>query len=614
MYNMIPECSPPENREWVELYNPNPCDTVDISCYTLGANASSSTMGSNWGAFTFPAGTKIPPLGFIVIGGNDAQVLNLDFNLRYYRLNYFGTQYLDGTIERWFLRNEYGWVAIYNPQGQAVDAVYWTLDGNPNQLNYQPEFNNEIPTSVTCSGAQRLPAARNIRYIEYAGRLTQDNDVSFQRKVDGDTIWFAQMRYPTPNECNSWTVHPPIISMSGTTAQCGGPIGSATVHVRNGGTGPYSFRWNTSPAQTDSTAVNLSPGTYTVTVADRFDCYTVTGSYTVGNIAGPVTQIDSVLSETCHIANGLSHVAISGGTPPYSVVWNSSPPQTGQYLVDVHSGHYVVTVTDSLGCISISETIIPNSGPFLAFTSVIPDTCNKGVGSVTADVTAGRPPYSYFWDQQVNSTNQIVTGLRAGNYSLSVTDQECTISSTVTIENVPGPVVNFEAEPENIYVSDGWCYFTDLTPGSVSWDWVFGDGFSSFDNNPAHKYLTIGTYSVKLTATDNRGCTDSARHTVVVKDLSRIFVPNAFIPDEDGVNDVFTAYGINITRFEMTIYNRWGQLVYKTNDINKGWDGTYNGSPSPIGTYSWIIKYNKDIGGDQYSMDKLMGRVNLIRR
>lgn len=614
MYNTLEVCDPPQNREWVELYNPNPCDTLDLSCYTLGANATSGTMGSNWGAFTFPAGSKIPPLGFIIVGGNDAQVFYLDYNLRNYYLNYYGSLYIDGTNKRWFLRNEYGWIAIYNPQGEPVDAVYWTIDGNPNRLYSEEEFSNEITTTTSCSGTLHLPSARNIPNIEFAGKLTQDNDNSFQRKVDGDTIWYPAMHYPTPNECNSYCVHPQQITMSGTIAHCGSNNGKAVVHVRSGGTGPYSIRWNTTPEQTDTMAVNLAPGVYTVTVTDRFNCYKVTGSYTVGNIAGPVTMIDSILSETCHEANGLAHVAISGGTLPYTILWSTNPPQTTQYLMNVHNGHYIATVTDSLGCVSISEVVVPNSGPFLTFTEVVPDTCNKNVGAATAVVAAGRPPYSFLWDQAVNSSQPSAANLAAGTYTVSVTDQVCTISSTVTIDNIPGPPVDFNAVPENIYVSDGWCYFTNLSPGSVRWEWSFGDGASSFESDPSHKYLDIGIYSVKLVVSDDRNCTDSARHTVIVKDLSRIFVPNAFIPDGDSHNDIFTAYGINITKFEMTIYSRWGQVIYKTNDIEKGWDGTYNGKPAPIGVYQWIIRYNKDIGGNQHSMDKIMGRVSLLRR
>lgn len=614
MYNVRDDCDPPENREWIELYNPNPCDSVDIGCYTLGANASSGQFGSNWGAFTFPEGTKIPPAGFIVIGGNDAQVNQLDFNLRTYRLNYYGVRYIDGTEERWFLRNEYGWIAIYNPQGVPVDAVYWTTSGNPDELYSAQEFSNEIITTTSCAGIQRLPSAENIPHIEYAGRLTQDNYLSFQREVDGDTAWFSGMHYPSPNECNSWCVHPPQISMSGVTAHCGSPNGEATVHVRTGGTGPYSIRWSTTPVQTDTTAINLAPGTYTVTVTDKYNCYSVTGSYTIGNIEGPVTQIDSVLSETCHYANGIAHVAISGGTPPYTVSWNTNPPQASALLQNVHAGTYKATVTDSLGCISVSEVAVPNAGPLISFTGIIPDTCNKGVGSATVMVTAGRPPYSYQWSFPASSNQITASNLMSGSYTVSVTDQVCTISSSVIINHIPGPRVDFKAYPENIYVSNGWCSFTDLSPGSVKWTWDFGDGSASSENNPLHRYMDIGIYSIMLIASNESNCTDSARHSVTVKDLSRLFVPNAFIPDGDGDNDIFKAYGINITRFELMIFNRWGQLVFRTDDFEKGWDGTFHGAKSPIGIYFWIISYNKDIGGNIYSMDKLSGSVTLLRR
>ena len=614
MYNVMPDCIPEENREWVELYNPNPCDSIDISCYTLGANATSGTMGSNWGAFTFPQGTKIPPAGFIIVGGNDAQVNRLDFNLNYYRNNFYGNLYIDGTPDRWFLRNEFGWIAIYNPQGQPVNAVYWTANGNASSLYSAAEFSNDIFTRTSCSGPQHLAAAKDIPIIEYAGRLDQDNYLSFQRRVDGDSVWFPSMHYPTPNDCNSWCVHPPQISLTGVIAHCGGNNGSATVHVRSGGTGPYRVTWNSDPPQTDTTAVNLAPGIYTVTVTDKYNCYTVHGSYTIGNIGGPVSMIDSVASETCHYANGYAHVAVNGGSPPYTYSWNSTPVQTTASLENVHSGAYRVTVKDTLGCISISDVTIYNSGPFYAFDNIIPDTCGKGVGGASISATAGRPPFSFQWSAPSNSSLPTASNLFSGTYTVSITDQVCTITGSVTIDNIPGPVVDFKATPETIYVSDGWCTYTDLSPASVRWEWDFGDGSTSIENNPNHRYLNIGIYNVRLIASDNRNCTDSATHSITVKDLSRLFVPNAFIPDADGMNDEFRAYGINITKFEMIIFNRWGQLVFQSNDVNKGWDGTFNGAKSPIGVYSWIIRYNKDIGGNNYSMEKLRGSVNLIRR
>lgn len=202
LYNLYTNYQPPINKEWIELFNPSSTESIDISCYTFGANTSDYLYGENWGALTFPQGTIIPPLGYIIIGGNYSEVPQLDFDLNYYRNNFFQIQYLDGSINRWYLRNSYGWCALYNPNGEAVDAIYWTDSlGNENDLYIAEPYTNTIISTTTCSGVIEFPAAIDIPNIEFVGKIFFD-DLTFQRVTDGSNEWGSKQEPSTPRNCN----------------------------------------------------------------------------------------------------------------------------------------------------------------------------------------------------------------------------------------------------------------------------------------------------------------------------------------------------------------------------------------------------------------------------
>ncbi|MDB4754948.1 gliding motility-associated C-terminal domain-containing protein [bacterium] len=107
--------------------------------------------------------------------------------------------------------------------------------------------------------------------------------------------------------------------------------------------------------------------------------------------------------------------------------------------------------------------------------------------------------------------------------------------------------------------------------------------------------------------TDEYGCVATDSVTVYV--TGSIYIPNTFTPNDNSLNQYFLAYGTEIEYFEMLVYNRWGQLIFTSDDITKGWDGTYKGLESPIGTYVWKIWYQEYSGEE----GKAIGHVNLVR-
>jgi hypothetical protein len=159
MYNSTPNFG----SEFIEIYNTSSCDPVDISCWSIGG----MDGGTNGGAFSFPSGTVIPPLGFITIGGPNTPGITFNLNVaansaRLWRSN----------AARWHLPNGDGWVALYDASGTAVDAVYWTFSSNdPTKLNTDATFTTGALQRIAVCGGGGLATASTIPGIEYISPL-----------------------------------------------------------------------------------------------------------------------------------------------------------------------------------------------------------------------------------------------------------------------------------------------------------------------------------------------------------------------------------------------------------------------------------------------------------
>ena len=180
----------------------------------------------------------------------------------------------------------------------------------------------------------------------------------------------------------------------------------------------------------------------------------------------------------------------------------------------------------------------------------------------------------------------------------------------------PKPVADFRYTPNPVLMFNTEVLFTNYSFNGYSYQWYFEDGFpsQSTQTNVQVQFPdgVTGEYDVMLITTSELNCADTMEHTLVVFPEVLIYVPNSFTPDDDEYNQNWRVYleGIDMYDFELLIYNRWGELIWESHDVEVGWDGTYNGMNVETGTYTWVIRASEMLNDNKYTWD---GHINLLR-
>lgn len=208
------------------------------------------------------------------------------------------------------------------------------------------------------------------------------------------------------------------------------------------------------------------------------------------------------------------------------------------------------------------------------------------------NLSGGPGTLSYQWDMGDSHT---VSGFipehsytRSGIYPVTLhvtTAQGCRSSYTAhSLVNVfPVPDAGFTVNPSVLTTEHPLANVQDRSSGAVSWRYTTGTGEMLYQRNFTHNYPIPGNYTLTQRVTNEYGCTDSADYQLKVEPLMTFFLPNAFTPNDDGDNDGFRCYGLNIETFRMEIYTRWGELVFESNDIEEAWNGRkFNEGNRPV--------------------------------
>ncbi len=392
-------------------------------------------------------------------------------------------------------------------------------------------------------------------------------------------------------------------------------IGQSSVLDAVGGT---DYTWEPGTLSGASTTVTPTSTTvYSVSATDANGC---TGSTTV-----TVTVISSVVvgatANPASICNGQSSNLTANGALTYTwepgtLSGNSvtvSPTVTTTYTVtgDINGCSGTTTVT-----VDVSSDLV------LVIAADIYKGCEDLLVNFSdlSSVTTG----TWYWDFGDNSFSYLQNPTHlyteAGTYDVTLTiNSSSPCSASITWPNMitvfPRPYAFFTPNPTIVSELDPIVFFNDQSIGADGWNWYFGDTNNLNNNsnfqNPIHTYSDTGAFTITLVAITEHGCTDTIRQNIYVDPNVSYYVPNAFTPNDDSKNQNFTMFGegINWSTFEMRIYDRWGKILFLTNDNESGWDGKSKGKKGTPGLYSYQISFT-DI---KFKEHKLKGTVALIK-
>ncbi|RAJ83046.1 gliding motility-associated-like protein [Chitinophaga dinghuensis] len=247
----------------------------------------------------------------------------------------------------------------------------------------------------------------------------------------------------------------------------------------------------------------------------------------------------------------------------------------------------------------------------------MPDTVCVGTTLVINNTSMGGQSFVWtFSDSPGNPSTDAYpqhTFLTPGliNIKLVVTDTTTcnridSVMKTVLVAPLPQPKFDFTpVKPvENTPVQ-----FRNLSLNATSYHWNFGDGDSTSQAQPVHQYNTTGTFLVCLTAFNPEGCDSTVCQEVSAIVVPLFDVPNAFSPNGDGTNDIFQVKAFGVSKFNLKIFSRWGQLVFESNDSRIGWDGKFKGEPMPMDAYAYIVSIEFTDG----TKGSRQGSVTLLR-
>lgn len=333
---------------------------------------------------------------------------------------------------------------------------------------------------------------------------------------------------------------------------------------------------------------------------------------------------------SCSNANdGYININTSGGYPPYNYTWigpNNFNSNT-EDIVNLPPGLYECFLIDATGCEEFISIDLTAPNPIeMELIGLEDQNCNNnahinfnaigGAGLVNFSVNTS---WGEFYN--TNSTNPMLIQdfyLDFNNFSqwegliniIAIDENGCEASLTdIAVQTWDNPISDFSMSSDNIIISE-MIMFTDNSYSDspiINWSWDFGDGNTSNEQNPSHLYQTENQYTICLRIEDENGCEDEKCKIINIYNNTQSYIPNIFTVNNDGINDEFlpVVYGIQENTYELLIYDRWGKLMFSTNNHKKGWNGTYDGKIVTQDVYSYIVSYLTISGEEKQHVGKI---------
>ena len=397
--------------------------------------------------------------------------------------------------------------------------------------------------------------------------------------------------------------------------------GEVSLFTVTGGVSPYQYNFNNLGYSSTTLYSGLSAGSYSLLVKDANGCVYTANNIVLSNSSGPTNVATTKVDETCSSSNGQITIGVvTGGVAPYKFDFNGSGYNSILAHSNLSAASYSLSVIDANGCEFISPVIVilNTPGPTDLNISYVDAKCEKNNGSLIINsVLGGQATYQFRINNGSFSSNQQYSSLSPGQYIVSVKDDNgCTYQKTVTISNIASPIADFEYSPMVISSESQEIQTVNTSSGNiVDYQWIVPNA-SPINGSTVNFTTTIniqkeGSYPITLIVENQSGCIDSITKYIIVKIDPSIYVPNTFTPDGDAFNNswLYSLNGYDIERFNVRVFNRWGEIIWESKDPSIYWDGTFEGNLVQSGTYIWTMNI-KDDNTDEVFYYK--GHINII--
>lgn len=442
-------------------------------------------------------------------------------------------------------------------------------------------------------------SSTNVNIVPISDGITESNETVI-------------LRFPNPYVCVTdsvdYTYTISDLSIMSSTLDsiesvCPGDKNTISANFK-GGYFPYNYLWSNGASGVSTSVSPSSTTDYQFSVSD------VCGSNTSNTLRVKVPELlplslEMVPKDTGVICLGVEvnlNSSVSGGASPYRYTWSTGEKVKSITPQILETKVYDLKVTDACGNIQNESSTVQLDYPELKV-KISKDTvvCPGDSTMFIAFVEGGYSPYSYIWENGDVTQRSRFSSLSSRTVNISVLDSCGIIPSVDSAQlTIQKPIASFIVNSPLLETNTP-IYFIDNSEGFVeSYDWDFGNGEFSNIYNPTTLYEHDSIYSVQLKVTDSKGCRDSITNDLELTTSIHLWIPNAFSPNiyKDDINSEFFPKGTGIEKFKISIYNRWGTVIFSSFDINEGWDGTFiSGKPAPSGIYIYRISVTGVSGG-----------------
>ncbi|MBI2968657.1 MAG: gliding motility-associated C-terminal domain-containing protein [Bacteroidetes bacterium] len=361
---------------------------------------------------------------------------------------------------------------------------------------------------------------------------------------------------------------------------CNSQDGSIDISV-SGGNPAYTYQWSTGATSQDITG--LTAGTYTVTVYDSNNCPPDTGTTVLTEPPRvDINVISTTPESTCNSQDGSIDIDVVNGEAPYTYQWSTGAAT--QDVSGLSSGSFTVIVTDVNNCPADTEIIVLTEPPPIVSDVTVQNlscTGSNDGSAITAVQSGGEAPYTYIWSTGQSGAANFVTGLTVGTYTVSVTDaNQCPADTNTFVITEPPPLASSMSP---ICEDTKGTADLSVTGGTPPYTYSWSNGAVTED------LLSVPLTGYSVTITDANGCT-TTNEVLFTRDMCEIFVPTTFTPNGNGTNDEWEIENLSLySDCIVKIFNRWGDVVYRSKGYDKPWEGKYLGMNLPVAVYYYII-------------------------